>query len=328
MGDNLLLGHAAACIVDRSIQAAPLAAARRVSGRSLGARLGGGGGYALVALAYITALGAAWLVADVAGPHRPVWALGLGYLASALVIYAWSMAVDNGSMFDAWWSVLPPFAAVWLAAAATAGVPDLRIALVLAVVWVWGIRLTSNWARDWPGLDHEDWRYLDLYAKGPKPLVSLGAVHVFPAFTVFLASLSLVPALVWGHRPVGVVDGIATLLGLGAVVLEFVADEQMRRFARTKRSGDVMDGGLWRYSRHPNYFGEVLFWWSLWLFALSADPAWWWTAVGPLAITAMFLGASIPMLDERSRQRRPAFDDYARRTSALVPWPPRRTTPE
>ena len=186
-----------------------------MSGRGLDHRLGRGGGIALVGLAYVTALAVAWVVADAAGPHRPVWALGLGYLASALVIYVWSTAVDNGSMFDAWWSVLPPFAAVWLATAATAGVPALRITLVLVVVWVWGIRLTSNWARDWPGLGHEDWRYLDLYTRGPKPLVSLGAVHVFPALTVFAASLTLVPSLVWGHRPVGPVDWLATVLGLG-----------------------------------------------------------------------------------------------------------------
>jgi steroid 5-alpha reductase family enzyme len=294
-----------------------------VSGRNLGRRIGKGGGLAVVACAYVMAVGAAWLVAEAVGPRRPGWALGLGYLIAALVIYVWSLAVDNGSMFDAWWSVLPPLATVWLAHAATQGVPAVRIALVLITVWVWGIRLTSNWARDWPGLDHEDWRYLDLYTKGPKPLVSLGAVHLFPAFVVFLGSLPLVPALVWGHRPVGVLDWVALVVGVGAVVLEFVADEQMRRFARAKQPGDVMDRGLWRYSRHPNYFGEILFWCSLWLFALAADPAWWWTTIGPAAIAVMFLTASIPMLDNRSRERRPGFDAYAQRTSTLVPWPPR-----
>jgi len=84
-----------------------------------------------------------------------------------------------------------------------------------------------------------------------------------------------------------------------------------------------MNLGLWRYSRHPNYFGEILFWWSVWLFGLAANPAWFWTVVGPLAIVVMFLAASIPMLDDRSRERRPLFSEYADRTSALIPWPPR-----
>ncbi len=295
-----------------------------MSGRGLGPRLGKAGSLGIVTVAYLTAVGAAWAVAEVVGPDRPVPALGLGYLASALVIYAWSLALDNGSMFDAWWSVLPPVAAVWLAGTATPAVPDARIALTLVVVGVWAIRLTSNWARDWPGLDHEDWRYLNLYTKGPKALISLGGVHLFPAFVVFLGSLSLVPALVWGDRPLGVLDGLAVVVGLSASMIEFVADEQMRRFVRVKTPGAVMDRGLWRFSRHPNYFGEILFWWSLWLFALAADPAWWWTVIGPVAMVVMFLTASIPMLDERSRARRPGFDEYANRTSALVPWPPRR----
>ena len=148
-------------------------------------------------------------------------------------------------------------------------------------------------------------------------------VHLFPCFVVFLGSLSLVPALVWGTRSVGALDWIALVVGVAAAVIEFIADEQMRRFARTKSPGDLMDSGMWRYSRHPNYFGEILFWWSLWFFALAAAPAWWWTVIGPLAMVAMFLAASIPMLDDRSRARRPNFAAYAKRTSALVPWPPR-----
>jgi steroid 5-alpha reductase family enzyme len=202
-------------------------------------------------------------------------------------------------------------------------VPDLRVTLVLIVVWIWAVRLTSNWVRDWPGLHHEDWRYLDLYTKGPKAVIRLLGVHLFPCVVVFLGSLPLVPALVWGTRSVGALDWTALVIGIAAAVIEFVADEQMRRFARNKSPGDVMDRGMWRFSRHPNYFGEILFWWSLWLFALAAAPAWWWTVIGPLAMVTMFLAASIPMLDDRSRARRPSFAAYAKRTSAIVPWPPR-----
>ena len=295
-----------------------------MSGRGIGTRIGQAGSFLLVAVAYATAIGTGWLVAAAIGGDRPVLALGLGYLASALVIFVWSTALDNGSMFDAWWSVLPPAAAVWLAAQHVVGVPGLRIALVLVVVGVWAVRLTSNWARDWPGLDHEDWRYLDMYTNGPKVLVSLLGVHLFPCVIVFLGSIALVPALVWGTDPVGVLDWVAFALGLGAAALEFVADEQMRRFRKVKQPGQVMDRGLWAWSRHPNYFGEWCFWCALFLFALAADPAWWWTVVGPLAMLAMFVFASIPMLDRRSTERRPEFAAYAARTPALVPRPPRR----
>lgn len=295
-----------------------------MSGRGLGERIGRAGSVAVVAVAYVTAVAVAAVVAGACGAERPVLALGLGYLSSALVIWVWSMALDNGSMFDAWWSVLPAFAATWLAAHHAEGVPTLRIVLVLVVVWVWAIRLTTNWWRDWPGLHHEDWRYVDMYTKGPKPLISLFGVHLFPCSIVFLGSLSMVPALVWGERSVGVLDVIAVIVGLAAAGIEFVADEQMRRFRRSKTPGQVMDRGLWSLSRHPNYFGELCFWWSLWLFAVAASPAWWWTVIGPLAMTVMFLAASIPMLDSRSLQRRPEFAAYAARTRALVPLPRRR----
>ena len=295
-----------------------------MSGRGALEHAGRATSFLIVAIAYVTAAGAALAVASAVGGDRPVLALGLGYLTSALVIWVWSMAIDNGSMFDAWWSVLPPLAAVWLAAQDADGVPSMRIVLVLVVVWVWAVRLTSNWARDWPGLGHEDWRYLHMYTKGPKPLISLFGVHLFPCSVVFLGSLSLVPALVWGTRSVGVLDGLAVALGLAASVVEFVADEQMRRFRRVKQPGESMTGGMWSWSRHPNYFGELCFWWALWLFALAAAPGWWWTVVGPIAMTAMFVFASIPMLDRRSAESRPGFADYAARTSMLVPLPPKR----
>ncbi len=297
-----------------------------MSGRGSSARWGKGPALGFVAVAYVTAVAGAWVVADAFGADAPIGALVGGYVASALVIWCWSLAIDNGSMFDAWWSVLPPLAAVWMAVTAIAAVPGLRVVLVMVVVWAWAIRLTSNWARDWPGLGHEDWRYLDLYTKGPKPVMSLVAVHLGPCLIVALGSLSLIPAVHDGTRAVGVLDWVATAVGLVAVGLELVADEQMRRFARTKQPGQIMDRGLWSWSRHPNYFGEILFWCSLWLFGLAADPGWWWTIVGPIAIVAMFLGASIPLLDDRSRQRRPAFAEYADRTSALVPLPPKRST--
>ena len=240
------------------------------------------------------------------------------------------MAVDNGSMFDAWWSVLPPLAALWLAFAATPGRADLRIGLVLVVVWVWGIRLTSNWAHDWPGLDHEDWRYLDLYTKGPETAgvarrrPRLSGVDRLPGVAVDGAGAGV------GHRPGGVVDGLERpVVGLGEVVLEFVADEQMRRFARTKHPGQVMDRGLWRYSRPPNYFGESSSGSRLVVRPRRRTPPGGGRSSVRWLIAVMFLACVDPVARRaQSGQRRPEFDAYARRTPALVPWPRRRVSPE
>jgi steroid 5-alpha reductase family enzyme len=98
-----------------------------------------------------------------------------------------------------------------------------------------------------------------------------------------------------------------------------VADLQLRRFAAP---GRIVDRGLWRWSRHPNYLGEVGFWWGLWLFGLAAAPGWWWTVVGPLVMVALFVFVSVPLMDDRSLARRPGYAEHMRRVPALLPWSP------
>jgi steroid 5-alpha reductase family enzyme len=148
-----------------------------------------------------------------------------------------------------------------------------------------------------------------LYRETPAPkwAISLFGIHLFPTVQVFLGCLALVPALAYGGDGLGLLDAIALVVTGGAILLETVADAQMRAFARTKQPGDIMTDGLWAWCRHPNYLGELGFWWGLWLFAIAAADGWWWTVIGPLAMTAMFQWASIPMLDRRSTERRPGY---------------------
>ncbi len=154
---------------------------------------------------------------------------------------------------------------------------------------------------------------------------SFSGIHLFPTVMVFFGLL--------GPYVFSTADGVqswlcfgaAVLVTTGAIVIEAVADEQLRVFVSGKpEPGSIMRSGLWAYSRHPNYFGEMSFWWGLWLFGMAADPSAWWTIIGPGSITAMFVFASIPMLDERSVERRPAYAEHMQRVSGLVPLPPRR----
>jgi len=278
--------------------------------------------FGLVVLAYLVALAAALWIGAGAGERHPVGALLAADLVATAIVFAFSLRLDNGSVYDPYWSVAPPLIALyWIALASDASA--VRQVVVTALVLAWAIRLTWNWARGWQGLHHEDWRYLDLYASAPMPkwAISLFGIHLFPTLQVFLGCLPLIPALARGGAGFGALDGIALIVTGGAILVETVADEQMRRFARTKAEGDVMQEGLWAWSRHPNYFGELSFWWGLWLFGLAADASWWWTIAGPLAMTAMFHFASIPMLDRRSLARRPGYEEHMRRLPALIPWP-------
>lgn len=292
--------------------------------------MGKGRALALVALAYALAVAAAaaWLR----------WAPGTGRLwldtliadlLATLVVFVFSRAFRNSSFYDAYWSVIPPLLLAywwWQGPIGLSGPGSLRCWLMSVVVCCWAVRLTANWAYGFAGLHHEDWRYPILRAGAGRFafLADLFGIHLFPTLQVFVGML---PAYVAATRPG---DGLvwlawlALVTGLAAVALELAADTQMRRFVAAHR-GRVMDRGLWAWSRHPNYFGEIGFWFSLALFGISASPRdAWWLLVGVAVMVAMFLGASIPMMEKRSLERRPQYQDVIDRVPRLVPRPPRR----
>jgi steroid 5-alpha reductase family enzyme len=203
---------------------------------------------------------------------------------------------------------------------------DGRALLVAFVILVWAVRLTGNWIYAFPGLHHEDWRYPMLrdQAGRAEAVVDLFAIHVIPTLQVFLGTLPTYIVLTRTDRGLGWLDVVATVVGLGAVTLSFVADLQMYRFARVRQPGQAMDRGLWAWSRHPNYFGEFSFWVSLALFGIAAAPdTWWWIFAGSLAMYAMFQLASIPMMEKRSLERRPSYQGVIDRVPRFVPRPTR-----
>lgn len=284
---------------------------------------------ARVGLAYLIAFGAAtaWLVL---GPDTEwLWLDALiADLIATVLVFAASRILHNSSCYDPYWSVLPPYLVVyWLLAADVPGADDGRALLLLVVVFVWAIRLTANWLQDWPGLHHEDWRYPMLRDGAGRAgvAVDLMAIHVFPTLIVFGALVPAYAVLARPGRDVNWLDIVATVVGVGAAVLQFVSDAQMRRFIKDRRAGQAMDRGLWAWSRHPNYFGEVSFWFSLAIFAIAGAPEdWWWLLAGPVAMAVMFQAASIPMMEKRSLERRPSYQEIIDRIPRLVPRPPRR----
>jgi steroid 5-alpha reductase family enzyme len=244
-----------------------------------------------VLAAYLAGLAAAFAAVRWVGPGAsPLAVVAWADLAATLAVFVFSVIANNSSVYDPYWSVAPLVIAPWIAVAVGSGASTARQVLVVALVSAWGLRLTYHWTRNFTGLHHEDWRYVEFRQKVGRLywLVSLAGLHLFPTVQVYLGCIPLLPALT-SPRPLGPLDALATLVTLGAVLVEAIADEQLRGFRRAKRGEDeLMASGLWAYSRHPNYFGEVSFWWGLYLFALAADPAAWWTGAGALSITLMF----------------------------------------
>jgi steroid 5-alpha reductase family enzyme len=138
---------------------------------------------------------------------------------------------------------------------------------------------------------------------------------------VFGGTLSIWVAIVHDLRPLNPLDLLAMMITGGAILLEAVSDRQLRKFIlQNRETGKTMNMGLWSLSRHPNYLGEILFWWGLYLFALASNPLFWWVVIGPAAITLMFLFASIPMIEKRMMVRRVDYREYVKSVPMLIPW--------
>ena len=278
-------------------------------------------GLLIQALAYTIAILVAIFVGNYFIDLHPLWTVAIADLAGTLTIFGFSLILNNSSMYDPYWSVKPMVIAVYYFVLAGDRL-DMRGILAGGLMVLYGLRLTSNFLRDWPGLSKEDWRYVDFREQYPKLywLISFSGIHLFPTLLVYLACIPAYYAIVESDGGFGIWDVLGSIIFFGSILLSFVADEQMRRFReQATQSGLVMDLGLWRFSRHPNYLGEVLGWWGLWLFALGLSYAYYWTGIGATAITLLFYFISIPLMDNRSLKRRPNFKAYMEKTPSLFP---------
>ena len=245
-------------------------------------------------------------------------------LIATFFIWMASLLFGNASVYDPYWSVQPPIilglALVFLGQFNTGS-----ILLVLAITF-WGARLSANWMVTFPGLHQQDWRYDQLkdQSKGFFPLVSLFGIQIMPTLIVYACLLPGFYYLVLGGgMNLGVILGIAVIIG--GTILELAADHQMQRFRKTRRSKvQLIRTGLWKYSRHPNYLGEISVWWGVYLVLLSTHPDLWYLGVGALANTCLFLFISIPLADKHLASYKEDYTVYRAETRMLLPIPKRK----
>ena len=278
--------------------------------------------FAVLALVYILAA-AIGVVTYCLLPFEMWLSLLIADMAATVFTFLFSLIFDNASVYDPYWSVQP--IVILLALMIESGSVVLSGALVLAVVSVWGIRLTANWAYTFRDLTHQDWRYTMLCEKTGRfyPIINFVGIHTVPTLVVYAATLPAAYVIV--ERPYVVVERtevnilflVFLLVSLLAATLQCISDIQMHKF-RKSGVGGFIRVGLWKYSRHPNYLGEILMWWGIALAAISILGFRWYLPLGALCNTLLFLFVSIPMADGR-QSRKAGFDEYKKSTRMLLP---------
>lgn len=234
-----------------------------------------------------------------------------------------SLRKNDVSIVDSVWSLLILTGALTYALASAQ--PGPRAALVVALVALWAARLAAHitW-RSWG--EPEDRRYQAIRARNQPHFRWKSLVLVFglQAMLAWVVSWSTLVAIL-NPRPLNWLDFLGVCVVVAGTLYEAVADWQLARFkSDPAHHGQVMDRGLWRNSRHPNYFGEFCVWWGFYLIALSGQ-GWWWAIASPLLMSILLLRVSgVTLLEKDIGERRPAYRDYIARTNAFFPGP-RRT---
>ena len=242
-------------------------------------------------------------------------------LLVAVVFWLVSLWRNDVSIVDSLWSLM--FLVVALAYAAMRGDGGPREVLVLALVAVWALRLSAyiSWRNHG---QPEDYRYQEIRANNEPGFrfKSFYMVFVLQAVLAWVISLPLAGAIS-GQSTIGFLDYAGVALFLVGLFFEAIGDLQLSRFRKDPgNAGKVLDKGLWRYTRHPNYFGNFTIWWGFYLVALSAGA--WWTVVSPLLMTFLLLKVSgVALLEKDIGERRPRYQQYIRRTNAFFPGLPR-----
>ena len=283
---------------------------------------------ALIAAIYALAGAAGWLLFDwltlhpfTHSPVHPLIALLLADVLATIIVWAFGLLYENVSVYDPYWSVFPPIA--FLLWAFYTGIWSLPVILLLIASWYWGWRLTRNWAITFKGIGHEDWRYTKYRSKHPLVfhLINLFGLNMMPTLVVFAAML---PGLKLFETTNPLTTNPLTLcllifgfiVCLASATIQLIADKQSHDF-RAAHPGQVCNIGLWKHGRHPNYFGEIQFWWGMWIMYASLNGIDMYIG-GAIAMTAMFLVISIPLMEKRQLANKPDYAEYRKQTRMLI----------
>ncbi len=239
-----------------------------------------------------------------------------------LFVFIFSLLFSNSSVYDPYWSVQPIIIALSYQYFISDSLNLIRILLHFSILF-WGIRLTLNWAYTSHNLYTQDWRYV--YLKEVTnifyPFINLFGIHLFPTIIVYLCVLPSVYIIMFKCKEINLFFILSFLLSIIAIILESVSDYQMHMFRKNKNNKEkFIRNGLWKYSRHPNYLGEILFWWGIGFMAIfGLEEKNYYLLIGPLSCNLMFVLATIHLADNHQKRKK-GFDKYYKETNMLLPF--------
>ena len=253
--------------------------------------------------------------------------LGLAVLlASGVVTWLVSLAKRDVGIVDSLWSMMFLLAAATYAFALPETGPRTMMVLILVALWAFRLCVYITW-RNWG--EPEDRRYRAIRANN-EPNFGVKSLYIVFGLQAVIAWVVSVPLLVAFASPAALnwLDALGMALWVVGMLFETGGDWQLARFkADPANAGRVMDQGLWRYTRHPNYFGNACIWWGFGLIAVAGGA--WWALLSPLLMTFLLLKVSgVSLLEQDIGERRPKYADYVARTNAFIPGPPRKAVTE
>jgi len=253
----------------------------------------------------------------------------LADVVATFFIWVIGLLLKNASLYDPYWSVAPPV--IFILVMNYQGYAWNTVAtLAMIGLSIWSIRLTLNWAKGWVGFQEQDWRYTMIQKRAPKIYLisNLFGIHLMPTAIVFIQLLTI-DKLFTSAVSSYVVVFIGFIIMILSALTQYISDEQMRAFKqRTKGQKLCIEEGLWKYSRHPNYFGEIMVWWGLYIIYFGVTFTINLYIFAPILMTSLFVFISIPMMEKKILLTRPMYKEYQERVSMLIPFFRKESTPE
>lgn len=239
-------------------------------------------------------------------------------VVSTIVIWIFSLILKNSSLYDAYWSLTPFVILTYFLL--TAEYVNIYHILFYVALSFWSFRLTINWITTFSNRKWEDWRYKMYRENHPKlwPIINFFGIQMMPTLFVYSA---LVPAILLFAKNASPLSLLGSSIIVVGTLLELFADRQMHAFLRTTTEKVTCRRGLWKYSRHPNYLGEILIWVGVYCSLLLTGYSLWFTFIGIIIMLFLFIVISIPMMEKRQVNRRSDYKDYQKKTSILLILP-------